>query len=213
MDTKKDILDKMEKIKAEQCGLLVMLHRIDEAEIRFEIGQQNSNGTSRCVYSSKSIQRTLSEYASNGYTEEDGYLIDVWENDRPAADITAHGSEAKKAKVMFEINKKVAVGTTNMEAPEVVYMYETVFRSISPTDCQKEWVRKGYTKDGYVMDIREAPEGKEHHHVADINIDSMVKKAPRENDRSMLLELIGEYSHKPLVLAEKIAEKYGRFLS
>jgi hypothetical protein len=219
MDTgikKQDLLDKMKKINAEQCGLMVMLHRIDEANIRFEIGQSNPNGTTRCIFSSKSIKRTISEYAHNEYTEKDGYRIDVWEGDQPIADISliTGNEENKTARVRFEINKKVVVGTTgDGYEPRMVYGCETVFRSASAMDCHKEWARMGYTKDDYVIDVREAPEGEESYHVADIDTDSMVKAVPKTCGGSWLVDLIKshrQYSSDTVVGGKDIDAIAGR---
>jgi hypothetical protein len=95
---KQELMDKMEKIKAEQDCLMIMLHRIDETEIRFEIGKTDDKGHSRVIFSSKSIKRAMSEYTQSGYTEKDGYLIDVWEGDQPVADINTDSMGEKKSK-------------------------------------------------------------------------------------------------------------------
>ncbi len=228
MGTKKqELFDKMSKITAEMAGMSVLLHSV--TDIHFEIGFTDAKGHTKCVYSSTSINRTLGEYATNNYSEEDGYRIDVWEGDSPAADISISGFKSPwldrittEAKVVFEINKKRTVGVVptdhSVESPVFSTEYETIFRSTSAIACRTEWYRQRFTAPEYVMDVREAPEGKEAYHVADIDIRSMTKEVSRMYDRDWLISLIRNYtrgdSGKMLgasgELADRILETYGR---
>lgn len=211
---KQDLFDKLAKVNAELSGLHVLLHRLEETpDLRFEIGKTETDGKTKCIYSSRSINRTLNEYAENEYTEEKGYHIDVWENDSAAADITIHGNPRSMAKVVFEINKKTLVRNgTVME-----YVHETIYKSSSPSACTQEWHRRGCSfTAGYVMDIREAPDGKETYHVADIDIQS-IALVPRSCGRDWLIQMIESRKDScditgmnATFIADIILDAYGR---
>jgi hypothetical protein len=117
---------------------------------------------------------------------------------------------------MFEINKKVVVGTVgDLGNPTVHYELETVFRSSDPVDCQEEWIRKQYSEDDYVMDIRVAPDGEESYHFADIDTDSMSMKTNTEPaplyNRAWLIDVIRHHmnhNQTPQATADKILEVY-----
>lgn len=239
MGTKKqELMDAVEENSMQSVKLYNLAHAfivnlpLEEPNIYFEIGQKNPDGTTRCVYSSKSIRRTMNEYAASSYTEEDGFSIDVWENGEAVADID-NGKEPPpephitkgefkvemikdKQKVMFEINKMEAGSTVaSAESPCVHYQLQTVFRSNDPVDCQKEWVRRGYVESEYVMDIRVAPEGNESYHFADIDTDTMTDIGGdavelEEDDSEMIMELIENYKHAPKLLAAKLTARYRR---
>jgi hypothetical protein len=219
--TKKELQDKMELIRSHQAALLNLVYALEtKPEIHFEIGRMKKDGTTERMYSSKSISDTLRDYALNGYSPATGYLIDVWENDAPVADISSNEKLALvgKSRLLFQINKKIAISTEgDMESPTIAYEYETVFRSSSVIDCRTEWIRKEYNKEEYVMDIREAPEGKETYHVADIDINSMVvEEAPKKYGKDWLVSLIkihirgceGVALGVPEQLAERILQVY-----
>lgn len=227
---KKELFDKMESIKAHTAGLLVLLHGLEEKpNVHFEIGHTDAKGHTKCVYTSTSINRVLNEYSLQAYTEKDGYLVDAWEDGNPAADISTHTAKKKSAaKVMFEINKKriadlniypKAGGFTSVDSElNTTFEYETVFRSTSMIECRGEWMRKMYTSETHVIDIREAPEGQESYHVADIDINSMTKEVPRKYGKDWLVSLIknhvdgdkGKVLGIPEQLAERIMQVYGR---
>lgn len=232
--TKQGLVDKCNKIKASYDGLRNLIHGIEELpDIHFEIGQKNLNGTTRYVFNSRSIQAIMAEYERSGYAEEDGWFIDAWEGEESIADISppapkphitkgefkvemAKDKFTFKSKVMFEINKKVVTGTVGDSGnPCVHYQLETVFRSSDPMDCQKEWARKQYSDDGYVMDIRVAPNGEESYHFADIDTDSMSmetsKEPPPVYNKAWLIDVIRyhmNHNQTPQATADKILEAY-----
>lgn len=164
-----------EELKKGLAGLIHAVGSLEEPlDIHFEIGWQGLGEQTRCIYGSKSLAETMKEYAKNGWSEKDGYYIDAWEGGNPVADIMANGhvTRNKKArpqavKVHFEINKR-----TVSDIPEVKYDWAAVFKSDSAFECRDEWGRKEYSQPEYSFDIREARDGKESYHVADIDISS-----------------------------------------
>ncbi len=233
MGTKKqEIFNKLNTLKNHFAGLHVLAHALEEeSNIHFEIGRDfgGVKGTEMC-FASKSINAVINKFVECDLSEEKGFFIDVWEDENPVASIPIEvckgdgtpprwTDKGKTAKVMFEINKKIAVGTRDERGtPEIAYEYETVFRSVSAIDCRTEWTRKQYNDKEYVMDIRESPEGKESYHVADIKIDSMVKQTPRQYGKDWLVALIknytvgdaGKMAGRPEEMADRILDVYGR---
>jgi hypothetical protein len=218
MSIKNELFDKMASIKAHTAGMLVLLHRLEEApSIHFEIGLYK-DGKSTLQYASKDMLKVLEMWHSSGMKQEEGFRIDVWQNEEPIADIDMSTGKEKTPKVLFEINKKVVIDRSVVNAPK--YEYESVFRSVSAIDCRKEWKTRRYTQKDYVMDIREAPEGEESYHVADIDIDSMAKNyVPKKHDRGWLVDLIKAHNQLGKItggtdidamLADKISAAYSK---
>jgi hypothetical protein len=215
MSNKDELMAKTNQVSNHLSGLMVMLHRLeDKPNVHFEIGLYKE-GKSTLIYASRDINMVLKRWRETELTQEMGYRIDVWQDEMPVADIDM--SSKKEIKVLFEINKKrvVGIGTTS---PVFSTEYETVYRSASAIDCRGEWSRKRYTEPEYVMDIREAPEGEETYHVADIKIKTMVKDVPRMYGKDWLESLIknhvegdkGKVLGMPEQLAERIMQVYGR---
>ena len=215
MGTKrKDLIAKTLQIRSLMGSMDNLISLVSDTDIHFEIGFMDAKGHSRCVYSSYSIKDVLHEYKENEYTEADGYRIDVWEGEEPAADISM--SKKDDARVLFEISAVTSkgIGGDGKTAIEC----ETLFRSDSALLCRAEWIKKGYTKAGHIIDIRESPSGAEYYHVVDFDIDSMSNPVPRMYGRDWLVSLIKNYSvgdgikmqGVPEEMADRILTAYGR---
>jgi hypothetical protein len=75
--------------------------------------------------------------------------------------VTKKQEEPKgEKKAVFEINKKIPISADgNIERPTMNYGMKTVFRSVHAEECKEEWIRKEYTPEEYVMDVRIATGG------------------------------------------------------
>lgn len=215
-ECKEEMFTKMASIQAHHAGMLTIMHRLKSVpDIHFEIGFTDETGKSSCVYSSTSIERTITHYNNSEYSAATGYLIDVWENESPITDVTVPMAEVVEAyqpsKVMFEINKILSNGNVIAKSIE----YQTVFRSTSALDCQNEWNRKEYKKEEYKMDIREAVNGgPAHYHVADIDTDTMEPARHTKEDKygkdwlvSLITRHIDGDKGKLLGMREDLAER------